>query len=136
MVLSEFTEICSPQMEKAPILTDEISHKWKQVLAFIEANFEKKPDLNAILFLIGMRELGILPEKNFSKEEKTHLMHIANCKIFSYSGFYEQKGFNETGWPVWENVKPMPVMNIFEQENMMRQHIVEYFETEEIVFFN
>lgn len=121
--------------EKPIILTDEISYKWKQVLAFFETHFNKKPDLNAILFLIGIRELGELPEKKYTKDEKTHLMHIANCKILSYSGYYEQKGVDEKNWPVWENVKPIPPMNIFEQENLIRQHVIEYFETEEIITF-
>ncbi|MBS3914047.1 MAG: hypothetical protein KG003_06080 [Bacteroidetes bacterium] len=116
-------------------LTAEIAENWKQVLAFFEKNFQKKPDLNAILFLIGIRELGELPEKKYSKEEKTHLMHIANCKLLSYSGYYAQTGFNSKGWPVWENVKPLPPMNIFEQENLLRQHIIEYFENEEILDF-
>lgn len=117
-------------------LTSEIGRKWKQVIAFFELNFEKKPDLNAVLFLIGIRELGDLPEKKFSKEEKTHLMHIANCKVLSYSGYYHHKGFDSKGWPVWENVKSLPAMNIFEQENLIRQHIIEYFEAEDILQFN
>lgn len=39
-------------------LMNEIRDKWLRVVAFVEENFEKKPDLNAILFLIGIRELG------------------------------------------------------------------------------
>jgi hypothetical protein len=120
---------------KPNTLTNEISMRWKQVIEFFETQFEKKPDLNAILFLIGIRELGILPEKKFSKEEKTHLMHIANCKVLSYSGYYAQTGFNQDGWPVWENLQPLPPMNIFEQENLIRQHIIEYFDREEIIIF-
>lgn len=129
-----FNEFCKVNQKNS--LTGEISGKWKQVISFFEENFDKKPDLNAILFLIGIRELGELPEKKFTKEEKTHLMHIANCKVLSYSGYYNQKGFNTQGWPVWENIKPIPTMNIFEQENLMRQHIIEYFEVEEIINFN
>lgn len=121
--------------EKPIILTDEISYKWKQVIAFFESNFDKKPDLNAILFIIGIRELGELRDKNYTKDEKTHLMHIANCKILSYSGYYEQKGIDEQNWPVWENTKALPAMNIFEQENLIRQHIIEYFDREEIITF-
>lgn len=122
-------------MQKPQTLTSEISAKWKAVIAFFEERFDKKPDLNAILFLIGIRELGELPEKNFTKEEKTHLMHIANCRVLSASEYYVQKGINSKGWPVWENKKPLPAMNIFEQENLLRQHIIEYFESEEIIDF-
>lgn len=123
-------------MNTEATLNQEIKHKWLQVVAFIEDNFQKKPDLNAILFLIGIRELGELPEKTFTKEEKTRLMHIANCRVLSISGYYEKAGTNQKGWPEWENMKPLPNLNIFEQENVLRQHIIEYFESEEIFIFN
>jgi hypothetical protein len=123
-------------MESSLSLNEEIRLKWSQVMDFFEKKFDKKPDLNAILFLIGIRELGELPEKNFTKEEKTYLMHMANCKLFSYSGYYQMNGIDRKGWPVWENLKPLPNLTLFEQENILRQHIIEYFEKEEIINFN
>lgn len=123
------------EMSAQETLTDEIKTKWFAVTAYIEKLFDKKPDLSTVLFLIGLRELGELPEKKFTKDEKTWLIHIANCRILSYSGYYAQKGFDEKGWPVWENVKTIPSMSIFEQENLIRQHIIEYFEREEIITF-
>jgi len=116
-------------------LQAEIKVKWLKIIDFFEKRFDKKPDLNAILFLIGIRELGQLPETKFTKEEKTLLMHIANCKVLSYSGYYKQIGFNQTGWPVWESALPIPNLTLFEQENLLRQHIIEYFEQEEIIQF-
>lgn len=135
----DLNELCSQQTTmdspKQETLTAEIAVKWKKVLNFFEERFGKKPDLNAILFIIGIRELGELPETKFTKEEKTHLMHIANCRVLSFSGYYRQTGVNSKGWPVWENNKTLPQMNIFEQENLLRQHIIEYFEHEEILEF-
>jgi hypothetical protein len=117
-------------------LIQEIRDKWLQIIAFVEENFDKKPDLNAILFLIGVRELGELRDTPFSKEEKVHLMHIATCKILSYSGYYEHVGSDQNGWPAWQNVIPLPNLGYLEQENLIRQHIVEYFENEEIIQFH
>jgi hypothetical protein len=116
-------------------LQAEIKVKWLKIIDFFEKRFDKKPDLNAILFLVGIRELGQLPETKFTKEEKTLLMHIANCKVLSYSGYYTQIGFNQDGWPVWESALPIPNLTLFEQENLLRQHIIEYFEQEEIIQF-
>ena len=62
-------------------------------------------------------------------------MHIATCKILSYSGYYEHVGTDQNGWPAWKNVIPLPNLGYLEQENLMRQHIVEYFENEEIDVF-
>jgi hypothetical protein len=41
-------------MEQGYTLNEEIKIKWKQIIDFFELRFEKKPDLNAILFLIGI----------------------------------------------------------------------------------
>ncbi len=117
-------------------LTQELATKWKKINSFVEENFDKKPDTNALLFLIGMREAGIIPEKKLSKEQKIYLMHIANCKLLSYSGYYELTGVNADGWPVWTNCKKLPPMDIFEQELLLKQHIIEYFEHEEIIDFS
>src|SRR6185436_3847658 len=106
---------------------------WKKIVAHVETNFNKKPDMNAILFLIGIRELGHLPQENYKKSEKVDLMHIAICKILSYSGHYQLKGADTDGWPHWELVKPLPQFDVFEQESYIRTHIIEYFLTEEIL---
>ncbi len=42
---------------------NEIKDKWDQLTTQLQEQFGKKPDLNAILFLIGMRELGVLRKK-------------------------------------------------------------------------
>ncbi len=115
------------------LVEQETRERWQQVVARLEKQFGQKPDLNAILFLIGIRELGALPEKNFSKEEKVNLMHIAVCKLLSYSGFYTLNGMDQDGWPVWEKAIPLPNISLFEQETMLRQHVVEYFERENLL---
>jgi len=108
-----------------------MNDKWKEVLTIMESRFGKKPDMNAILFVIGMRELGELRQK-FSKEEKVKLMHIAVCRLFSISGYYKLQGTDQKGWPHWENTKELPFIDPFEQESLLRQHIISYFEEEEI----
>lgn len=87
--------------------------------------------MNAILLIIGIRELGSL-KKKFTKEEKVRLMHIAVCRLFSKSGYYELIGVNTKGWPEWKKLQDLPFIDVFEQESLMRQHIVDYFEEEEI----
>lgn len=75
---------------------------WQDIIAFIETRFGKRPDLDALLFIIGMRELGHLKESNFKKDDKVSLMHIATCKILSYSDHYELVGTDDDGWPHWK----------------------------------
>ncbi|WP_114777680.1 hypothetical protein [Botryobacter ruber] len=103
-----------------------LDHRWANLRAELMKQFGKKPDLNAILFLIGIQELG-QGISDFTKEQKQDLMHIATCKVFSLSGYYELTGLDEDGWPHYKSVKPIPFTNLKEQEQMLKWHILEYF---------
>ncbi len=111
-------------------IDEETKEKYIQITFSLKKQFRKKPDLNAVLFLIGMRELGALRE--FTKEEKMDLMHIATCKILSYSGYYQLTALDQDGWPQWELQKPLPAYDLFSQEIFLKKHIVRYFEEEQI----
>lgn len=103
---------------------------WQSLLDHLEGVIGKRPkDLNAVLFLIGTQELGH-GIKEFTKEEKQDLMHIAICKVLSYSGFYELEGLDEDGWPHWKLSKTLPHFDLLEQEKLLKTHILEYFEKE------
>lgn len=112
---------------------DDRKQKWQDILSFMRDRFGKQPNMDAMLFIIGMRELGHLKEKPFKKDEKVGLMHIATCKVLSYSGHYELKGLDTDGWPHWELKKPLPDMSLLEQETYIREHIIEYFINEKII---
>jgi hypothetical protein len=101
--------------------------KWLELRRKLKDQFGKAPDLNAILMLIGVRELGKVQSK-FTKEEKQDLMHIATCSVLSRSGYYELEGSDQDGWPHWVPLKKLPVMNLTEQEDFLKDHILQYFE--------
>lgn len=109
--------------------TEDFDTRWKVLVQRLTEQFGKRPDLNAILFLIGIQELG-RGVSAFTKEQKQDLMHIATCKLFSLSGHYIFKGHDGDGWPHWELVKPIPMCNLKEQEKMLKWHVLEYFEQE------
>jgi hypothetical protein len=111
-----------------------LAEEWHQLLDALQANIGKRPaDLNAVLFLIGVQELGRGPQI-FTKEQKQDLMHIAICKILSLSGFYKLEGRDAEGWPHWRLVNPLPHFNIFAQESLLKIHVIKYFR-EELNFF-
>lgn len=108
----------------------ELERKWQALRLKLKDVIGRKPkDMNAVLFLIGVQELGRGP-KSFSKEEKQDLMHIAICKVLSLSGFYELEGIDQQGWPHWKLVKQLPHFDILEQEKLLKMHVIEYFEQE------
>ncbi len=103
---------------------------WAALLTALEKLIGKKPkDLNAVLFLIGVQELG-QGRKVFEKEEKQDLMHIGICKVLSLSGYYELEGLDKDGWPHWKLVKKLPHFDLLEQEKLLKMLVIEYFEKE------
>ena len=108
----------------------DLERNWNKLLGRIESLVGKKPkDINGVLFLIGVQELG-KGRKHFSKEEKQDLMHIAICKVLSYAGYYELDGIDKDGWPHWRLVKKLPHFDLLEQEQLLKLHVIEYFQLE------
>ncbi|MDO7873117.1 hypothetical protein Q5H93_00110 [Hymenobacter sp. ASUV-10] len=108
----------------------EFEARWWQFMNEMKARFGKKPDMNALLLLIGVQELG-QGVADFTKEQKQDLMHIATCKLFSLSGYYELEHTDEDGWPHYKLLKPVPFAGIKEQERMLKWQILEYFAQDE-----
>jgi hypothetical protein len=108
----------------------ELDRNWNSLLTNLEELLKKRPkDLNGVLFIIGLQELGQGP-KRFSKEEKQDLMHIAICKVLSLSGYYHLEGLDKDGWPHWKLIKKLPHFDLLEQEKLLKMMVLDYFEKE------
>lgn len=107
---------------------DDLQQRWWDLEARLVERFGKKPDLEAVLFLIGMQETGFIKEK-ISKEQKQDLMHVAVCTVLSSSGYYILEGNDEEGWPHFKQLKELPPMPMPEQEAFIKDHVLLYFQT-------
>ena len=108
----------------------DLQKHWVELLYKIKEVTGKRPaDLNAVLFLIGVQELG-QGAKTFSKEEKQDILHIAICKVLSLAGYYELEGTDSEGWPHWKLMKKLPRFDLIEQEKLLKIQILEYFNKE------
>ena len=109
-----------------------LDFEWLKVRHYIKDTFQRDslPDLNAILFLIGIQELGRW-KQNFSKEEKQDLMHIAVCSLLSLEGYYEFAGRDADGWPHWKQLRPFTMQGLKTQEEFLKEKVIEYFKQEE-----
>lgn len=114
-------------------MAENLLAEWRELELKLQDRFQKKMTVESILFLIGLRELGASPNRNFSKEEKVDLMHIAICRLLSQSGYYKLSHADQEGWPHWELVKPLPHTDMFSQMTLLREHILTYFKEEEIL---
>ena len=111
---------------------DDLQSRWWNLEGKLVERFGKKPDVESVLFMIGLQELGDIREK-FTKEQKQDLMHIAICTVLSPSGYYELSHVDEDGWPHFRQLMAMPDMHPIEQENFLKDHILLYFQNQEFV---
>jgi len=119
---------CMPLPLLAMPGNDDLQLRWWDLEAKLVERFGKKPDLETILFLIGIQEFGEIRDK-FTKEQKQDLMHVAICRLLSQSGYYELEKTDDEGWPHFKQLKPMPDMSMVEQENFLKDHILLYFQS-------
>ena len=111
--------------------SDDLQSRWWKLEQNLMERFNKKPDVESVLFLIGIQEFGDI-RKKFSKEEKQDLMHIAICTVLLPGGYYELSHVDEDGWPHFRQLKAMPNMLPHEQENFLKDHILLYFQNHNI----
>lgn len=107
-------------------VSDDLQQRWWTLEAKLVERFDKKPDMEAVLFLIGMQETGFIREK-ITKEQKQDLMHVAICTVLCRSGYYELQGFDDEGWPHFTQLKDLPSLSLHDQENFLKDHILFYF---------
>ncbi len=108
-------------------IQDDLQGRWWALEAKLMERFGKKPDLNAILMLIGMQETGKTGD-TVDKEAKQDLMHVAVCTLLATSGYYALEGHDDEGWPHFAQLRALPEYNLIEQENFLKDHILLYFQ--------
>ncbi|QRM88566.1 hypothetical protein FG167_04770 [Lacinutrix sp. WUR7] len=106
----------------------ELKERWELVVEKLSIQFADgdKLDLDAIIYLIGLQELGQLDRK-FKKDQKLDLMHIAICKVLTPYGYYELEFVDEEGWPHYTTIAELPHLKAGEQSVLMKEAIVNYF---------
>jgi len=112
------------------MISDDLQARWWKLEEKLVERFGKKPDMESILFLIGVQEVGGVGH-SFTKEQKQDLMHVAVCTILIPGGYYELEGWDEDGWPHFKQIKELPPMEFMQQENFMKDHVLFYFSQNE-----
>lgn len=107
---------------------ERIVERWKNVEALMLERFDKIPDLEGILYLIGINEVGVDPSAKFTKEQKQDLMHVAVCTLLAPKGYYEFTGRDGDGWPHFTALKMPDVPGMIGQEVLLKECVIEYFE--------
>jgi hypothetical protein len=111
-----------------------LKEDWDQVLNILSATFSEGEVLNldAIIYLIGVQELG-QGAKEFKKDDKLNLMHIAICRLLEPFGYYEFDFYDNDGWPHYKVLEELPPLKSGEQTVLMKEAIVLYFKKNELI---
>ena len=107
---------------------EQLKRHWELVVSKLSTQFAdgETLDLDAIIYLIGVQELGQL-HRRFKKDDKVNLMHIAICKLLEPYGYYEFDYVDEEGWPHYTVKEELPHLKAGEQSVLMKEAIVNYF---------
>nr|WP_314290214.1 hypothetical protein [uncultured Capnocytophaga sp.] len=102
--------------------------RWEEVVTRLSNIFAEGEtlELDAIIYLIGVQELG-QGKRNYEKDEKVDLMHIAICKLLEPFGYYSYQFTDPDGWPHYQLVKELPALKPGEQTILMKKAVVQYF---------
>ncbi len=112
----------------------QLKERWEQLVNILSKQFSQGEDLDldAIIYLIGVQELGKV-HNEYKKDEKLNLMHIAICRLLEPYGYYEFEFFDEDGWPHYVVKEELPPLKAGEQSVLMKEAIVNYFLEREVI---
>jgi hypothetical protein len=112
----------------------QLKDRWEKLVQLLSNQFSQGEDLDldAIIYLIGVQELGKVHDK-YKKDEKLNLMHIAICRLLEPYGFYEFEYFDDEGWPHYKVKEELPPLKAGEQSVLMKEAIVYYFIEREFI---
>ncbi|NQX86508.1 MAG: hypothetical protein HRT67_11505 [Flavobacteriaceae bacterium] len=112
----------------------QLKERWNAIVAKLSHKFADGEilDLDGIIYLIGVQELGQL-HRRFKKDEKVNLMHIAICRLLEPYGYYEFDFFDDQGWPHYKVKAELPNLKAGEQSVLMKEAVVNYFLEKEFI---
>jgi hypothetical protein len=112
----------------------QLKERWEKVVEILSNQFAEgeQLDLDAIIYLIGVQELGKF-KRVFAKDEKVNLMHIAICRLLEPYGYYEFDFVDKDGWPHYKIKEELPPLKAGEQTILMKDAIVNYFVEKELI---
>ena len=101
---------------------------WSKVEEFFVENFDtdKHPQIDTILFLIGVQELGSGQQK-YTKDDKLNILHIAVCRLLEPFGYYKFSHYDEDGYPHFDEVEKLPELKPNEKQILMKKAVIQYF---------
>ncbi|MEW6469334.1 MAG: hypothetical protein AB1458_10430 [Bacteroidota bacterium] len=110
----------------------EFEKEWNALVRKLSDQFNAELDEQGVLFLIGVQELG-KGYRQFSKDQKLEVIHIAICTLLAPYGYYEYEGMDAEGWPHWRSTAKLPHLKPMQQSRLIKEAILDYFRKSDAV---
>ena len=112
----------------------QLKNKWNEILMLLSNKFNDGQDLDleGVIYLIGLQELGQIQSK-VKKDQKIDLMHIAICKLLEPLGYYQFNYTDQEGWPHYKTLTKLPNLKSGEQTLLMKEAIINYFIEKQLI---
>ncbi len=103
--------------------------RWRRLQAWIRARFGREPNIEGILFLVGIQSRGRGFEPELEKDAKQSLIMEGTYCVFEALGVYERVGMEQDGHWIWQRVLDHPPgLSVEQQEKLLRTAILHYFD--------
>jgi hypothetical protein len=117
-------------MALSGVAVNELEDLWNELIQNLNKQFDGDLDLQAVLFLIGVQELG-QGFRKYTKDQKLELMHIAICTLLEPYGHYTYVGKDNDGYPHWDLNEHLPPLSPGQQLALMKMAVLDYFKKDE-----
>ncbi|MBL6665394.1 MAG: hypothetical protein ISP66_00135 [Flavobacteriaceae bacterium] len=121
-------------MRKNESRDKKLKERWETLLVLLSERFSdgEALDLEGVLYLVGLQELGQVHRK-MKKDDNVNLIHVGICSVLEPYGYYRFDFFDDEGWPHFELLEELPPLKPGEQSILMKEALVEYFLKRELI---
>ncbi len=106
-----------------------LQERWALFQRWTLNRFGKKADVEGILFLVGIQELGKGFVPDLDKARKEQILLEGTYCVLETLGYYERIGMEGNGHWIWEQTNPLPSeLSKEAEEQMLRRAVLRYFD--------
>jgi hypothetical protein len=121
-------------VQKSQSRDQKLKERWDHLISLLSDRFSdgEALDVEGVLYLVGLQELGQVHRK-MKKDDNVNLIHIGICTVLEPFGYYRFDYFDEEGWPHFELIEALPPLKPGEQSLLMKEALVTYFLSRELI---
>ena len=117
------TDPVDPLERALAVDTNELESAWSRLSSWMLERYGREASVESALFLVGIQTRGRGFTERLNKEQKQDLIMEGTWRVLDAAGLAT---FDKNAG-VWERTTRLPVLDLAEQEKLLRSAIVRYF---------